>query len=52
MAKAKTAPAYVPLSVRIEAGQKVALERAAKADGRTLSSLVQLIVREWLKAKK
>jgi uncharacterized protein (DUF1778 family) len=51
MRKLKSVPVYVPLSVRVEAGHKAALDKAAKADNRTLSSLVQKVLADWLKAK-
>ncbi len=37
-----------PLGVRVEADIKVALERAAAADDRSISSLVERILRGWL----
>ena len=37
-----------PLSFRVEAELKVALERAAKADDRSVSSLVERVLRGWL----
>lgn len=40
------------LGVRLDIEVRAALEKAAKADNRTVSSLVQHIIIEWLKAKK
>ena len=37
-----------PLGVRVEADIKAALERAAAADDRSISSLVERILRAWL----
>jgi hypothetical protein len=39
------------LGVRVQPETKAALERAAKDDDRTVSSLVERIVREWLREK-
>jgi len=36
------------LGIRVPPEMKAALERAARNDGRTLSSLVVLILRDWL----
>jgi hypothetical protein len=44
-------PIFVPLPVRVEARQKAALVRAAEEDGRSLSSLVQKILADWLKGQ-
>jgi predicted transcriptional regulator len=41
----------VPTSVRLDPDVKSALERAAAADGRSLSNLMDRIFREWLAAK-
>jgi hypothetical protein len=41
----------VPLGFRVDPELKDALERAAKDDERSLSSLVQKVLREWLKEK-
>ena len=38
----------LPTSFRLDPADKLALERAAKADGRSLSNLLTLIVRDWL----
>jgi hypothetical protein len=46
--KKTTAPIFVPLPVRVEECQKAALVRAAKENGRSLSSLVQKILADWL----
>lgn len=40
-----------PIGFRIEPEIKVALEDAAKADDRSVSSLVTIILRDWLKDK-
>ncbi|WP_164738158.1 ribbon-helix-helix domain-containing protein [Frigidibacter oleivorans] len=40
----------LPLSFRLDPADKLALERAAAADGRSVSNLLVLIVREWLAA--
>ncbi|MBF0304196.1 MAG: ribbon-helix-helix protein, CopG family [Alphaproteobacteria bacterium] len=37
-----------PLGVRVEPEVKDALERAAKADDRSVSSLVERILKAWL----
>ena len=37
-----------PLGVRVEPEIKEALERAAKADDRSVSSLVERVLRGWL----
>jgi hypothetical protein len=50
----KPAPAapLVPLGFRVESEMKDALERAAADDERSLSSLVQKILRDWLKERQ
>jgi len=40
-----------PLGVRVEQEIKEALERAAKADDRSVSSLVERILKVWLTDK-
>ncbi len=40
-----------PLSFRVEADLKAALEKAAKDDRRSVSSMTEKILEEWLKAK-
>tara|TARA_B100002003_G_C14128727_1_gene542925 strand:- start:1954 stop:2127 length:174 start_codon:yes stop_codon:yes gene_type:complete len=40
-----------PIGFRIDPEIKAALERAAKSDDRSLSSLVTIILRDWLRAK-
>lgn len=40
------------LGVRVDPVVKAALEKAALDDARTVSSLVQKIIADWLKAKK
>lgn len=39
-----------PLGFRVEPEVKEALEKAAKADHRSVSSLIEKILVEWLKA--
>ncbi len=39
------------LGIRVQPETKAALEKAAKDDDRTVSSLVERIVREWLREK-
>lgn len=39
-----------PLSFRVEAELKAALEKAAKDDRRSVSSLTEKILEDWLKA--
>jgi hypothetical protein len=39
------------LGVRVEPETKAALERAAADDDRTISSLVERILKEWLRDK-
>jgi predicted transcriptional regulator len=51
MAQDKAKPT-VPTSVRFEPKVKAALDKAAKADDRTASSLLQKIVSEWLREKR
>ena len=40
-----------PISFRLEMSEKAALEAAAEKDARSVSSLLTLIVREWLRAQ-
>ncbi|MEM7237407.1 MAG: hypothetical protein AAF501_06240 [Pseudomonadota bacterium] len=40
-----------PIGFRIEPEMKEALEKAAKSDERSLSSLVTIILRNWLKER-
>jgi uncharacterized protein (DUF1778 family) len=40
----------LPVSLRLAPETKVALERAAKADHRSLSSLMEKIIADWLEA--
>jgi hypothetical protein len=40
-----------PLGVRVEPETKAALERAAKDDLRSVSSMIEKILVEWLRAK-
>lgn len=37
-----------PLGFRVEPETKAALERAAKDDGRSVSSLIERVLRTWL----
>jgi hypothetical protein len=39
------------ISVRVSADVKVAAEKAAAADSRSVASLVEKILAEWLRAK-
>jgi hypothetical protein len=41
-----------PLGFRVDPELKAALEKAANDDSRSVSSLVQKILTEWLKARK
>lgn len=41
-----------PLGVRLNSHVREALERAAKAEERSLSFLIQKAIEEWLKARK
>lgn len=41
----------MPTSFRLRAEVKVALEQAAQADHRSVSSLLDLIVTQWLRDK-
>lgn len=38
----------LPVSFRLEAAEKLALDRAAEAENRSVSNLLTVIVREWL----
>jgi len=40
-----------PLGVRVQPEIKAAVERAAKDDDRSVSSLVERILQEWLRAR-
>jgi len=40
-----------PLGFRVEPEVKVALEKAAKDDARSVSSLIQLILTDWLRER-
>jgi len=42
----------IPLGVRVEPDMKVALERAAKQEKRTLTAQVEVVLQEWLDARK
>ena len=41
----------VVTTVRLDAPVKAALEKAAKSDARSVSSLIQKVLSEWLKEK-
>ncbi len=41
----------VPTSFRLKPDLKVALEKAATADGRSVSNLVERVLTEWLTSK-
>jgi predicted transcriptional regulator len=41
----------LPVSVRLPPETKAALERAAKADHRSLSSLIEKVLVDWLAAQ-
>jgi hypothetical protein len=49
MPRAKEAPPVV-LTARISAAVKAALTKEAKADSRTISSLVNKILEDWMRA--
>jgi hypothetical protein len=38
-----------PIGIRLEPGEKAALERAAAADDRSVSAMARKIIAEWLK---
>jgi hypothetical protein len=42
----------VPLGARVEPAIKEAIEKAAKQERRSLASLVEVILADWLKARK
>lgn len=44
-------PKTNPLGVRVQAETKAAIEKAAKDDMRSVSSLIEKILAEWLKSK-
>jgi hypothetical protein len=44
--------AKVPLGARVEPGTKAAMQRAAKQEKRPLSQLVEVILLDWLEARK
>lgn len=46
-----TTPPRPLMSVRIDAELKAALERAARDDERSLSSLVTKVLRDWVQAR-
>jgi len=46
------APKTLPVSLRLAPETKAALERAAKADHRSLSSLIEKILSDWLDSAK
>jgi hypothetical protein len=41
-----------PLGVRVDPAVKVALERAAADDDRSVSAMVERILKQWLTARK
>jgi predicted transcriptional regulator len=45
-------PKCAPIAVRFDPAVKLALERAAKADQRSVSSLVSKIVAAWLEREQ
>jgi hypothetical protein len=49
MPKAKKV--QLTLNVRVESAVRIALDKAAKQDARTVSSLVQKVLTEWLRAE-
>jgi hypothetical protein len=42
----------IPLGARVDLAVKVALKRAAADDDRSVSSMVERILKEWLTARK
>jgi hypothetical protein len=44
--------AKIPLGARVEPAVKAAIEKAAKQEVRSLSSLVEKILVDWLDARK
>jgi hypothetical protein len=42
----------VPLGARVEPEVKTAIEKAAKQERRSLASLVEVILLDWLEARK
>lgn len=52
MTKKPVKQASVVTTMRFDPAVKVALEKAAKADGRTVSSLVMKVLSDWLKERK
>jgi hypothetical protein len=42
----------IPLGARVEPGVKAAIQKAAKQERRSLSSLVEVILLDWLEARK
>jgi len=42
----------IPLGARVEPEVKAAIEKAAKQERRSLSSLVEVILSDWLEGKK
>ncbi len=41
-----------PIGIRLDTHVRAALEKAAKAEERSLSFLIQKAIEEWLKARK
>jgi hypothetical protein len=50
-AKAGKAGTGVVTSIRFDPPVKVAIDKAAKSDKRSISSLVQKVMEDWLKAE-
>jgi hypothetical protein len=44
--------AKIPLGARVEPAMKAAIEKAAKQEKRTLTAQVEVILAEWLAARK
>jgi hypothetical protein len=44
--------AKVPLGARVEPSMKAAIEKAARQEKRSLTAQVEIILAEWLKARK
>jgi len=42
----------IPLGARVDLAVKTAIERAAKQERRSLSSLVEVILVDWLEGRK
>jgi hypothetical protein len=44
-------PKSLPISFRLDEDEKAALEKAAATEARSVSSLLTLIVRDWLRER-